>query len=194
MPEISDAELRTLQGTRELLGKLLDASSPDGMALRRRVKGILPTAFPELDVADTAMKPVMDQYEALSARHEALQKSIEDDRRANAERAAEQTLRQRLDGVQSQYGFTDEGMKAVVERLRSQSSSDVEGAAAFVNGTLPKAKPLASSGMFPSKMDLYGSAIKSDDPKIQMLNNDPMHFLETEAIAVMDEFARGEAA
>ena len=192
--QIDRAQLDILNGSRALLARLLE--DPDGgLALKRKVKKILPAAnFPELDIVETVTKPYDAKLEAQGKTLADLKKEIDDDKQARADAKAEQTLRERLDAVKAQFSFTDEGMQAVVKRLKDQQSTDVEGAAAFVAGSQPKPKPTAGSGLFPSKMNLFGSGEVSEDPKIKRLNQDPMAFLEEEAIAVMDEFARGEAA
>lgn len=191
--EISQAELDQLRGARALLGTLLDDPS-EGLSLKRKVKKILPNArFPELDMIENVTKPYDERLEQQGKTLKELQDQVAADKKARDDAVAEQSLRQRLDSVRSQYGFTDDGMNAVVARMKDQSSPDVEGAAAFVAGQQPKPKPVATSGMFPSKMNLFGAAEQSEDPKIKALHQDPMHFLETEAIAVLDEFAQNAA-
>ena len=124
----------------------------------------------------------------------ALKKQIADDKKAGEDSRAESTLRERLESVKTLYGFTEEGMQTVIKRMRDQNNPDVEAAAAYVNGLAPKPSPVKSSGLFPTKLNPFGAADLSDDPAIKKLHTDPMAFMEEEAIAVMDEFARGEAA
>lgn len=194
MVQISQAELDQLRGTRELLGRML-GDPKRGLDYKRHVKEIIPDAkFPELDYIDTAAKPVLDRLEAVSKDFQAFKDQTEKDKKDAADRAAEQSLRDRLGSAQRQYGFTDEGMELVVKRMREQQSADVEGAAAYIYGLQPKPKATNPSGLFPSKMDLFGSANLSDDPKIQLLHKDPMAFMEQEAIAILNEAAEADAA
>lgn len=194
MAQVSQAELDMLRGTRALLGKLLD-DPKRGLDYKRHVKEIVPDAkFPELDLIETVTRPRDEAIAALNTRLDKMAEEQTKRDKDSADRAAEQSLRERLDAVRKQYGFTDEGMDLVIKRMREQQSSDAEGAAAYIYGIQPKPAPTNASGLFPSKLNLYGSAEKSEDAKIQALHKDPLHFLETEAIEVMNEFANGQAA
>lgn len=190
--QISKDDLANLQGSRELLRRLLE-DNEGGLELKRKIKKIVPAAqFPELDYIDAASKPIQEKMTLLEKQQKELQDRLDAQKKAEEDAAAERSLRERLDAVRQQYSFTDEGMAAVIDRMKKQGSSDVEGAAAYIIGTQPKPAPTAaSSGMFPSKMNLFGSGIESDDPSIVALNKDPMHWMETEALKIL---AEGEAA
>jgi hypothetical protein len=190
--QISKDDLANLQGSRELLRRLLE-DNEGGLELKRKIKKIVPAAqFPELDYIDAASKPITEKLSAIEKQQKELQDRLDAQKKAEEDAAAERSLRERLDAVRQQYSFTDEGMAAVIDRMKKQGSSDVEGAAAYIIGTQPKPAPTAaSSGMFPSKMNLFGSGIESDDPSIVALNKDPMHWMETEALKIL---AEGEAA
>jgi len=190
--QISKDDLANLQGSRELLRRLLE-DNEGGLELKRKIKKIVPAAqFPELDYIDAASKPIQEKMTLLEKQQKELQDRLDAQKKAEEDAAAERSLRERLDAVRQQYSFTDEGMAAVIDRMKKQGSSDVEGAAAYIIGTQPKPAPTAaSSGMFPSKMNLFGSGIESDDPSIVALNRDPMAWMEGEALKIL---AEGEAA
>lgn len=193
MAQVAQAELDMLRGARALLGKLIDDPS-DGLSLKRKIKAIVPDAkFPELDLIDTVTKPRDEAIAKLTERLDKMAEQTEKEKKEAADKVWEQNVQSRLDAARKQYGFTDEGIDLVLKRMKEQQSADVEGAAAYIYGIQPKPAPTNASGMFPSKMDLFGSATKSDDPKIQLLHNDPLDFLEKEAIAVLNEMAN-EAA
>ncbi len=195
MAEISDSELEALQKANGVLNALL-SDQKHGLNVERIIKEKFPTANTQrLDNTDAIIamaKPILDtQAEAL----EAMKKEFSEYRSAQETKAAEHDMRDKLRQVQESYGFTEEGMKQVIETAQTRNlAHDLEAAAALVAAKQPKAAPVSqASSYFPDQPDVYGLQQDEPEEKWKLLRTNPDAFFRNEIMAIDAEF-RSQAA
>lgn len=186
MAEISDQELATLRRAHTLLESFWN-DKDQGQAFKKMIKTKFPDAsIPELDVAEQLTKAHEEKYSQLDATQKALQERLDKFEQGHKDKEEDGKLRSRIDAVQKEYGWTDDGMEKVIKRMRDQSSADVEAAAAWVAKHEPKPQPTKNSPSWaPEKMNLYGSAEKDD--QWADLNKSPDRFFDKEVASILNE-------
>ncbi len=161
--EISKAELDILRNGHALLDKLWNDKDA-GLNFKKMVRSKLPEAkIPELDTIEVVTKPIYDELEESKKKNKSLEDRL-DQWEANQKNAKDENdLQSTLDRVQKDYGFTEEGMKKVKNRMMEKNNPDAESAAAWVAKQEPKAQPVASSNYMPQDLNLYGVQNKDDN-------------------------------
>lgn len=195
--EIDQDALSTLTKANALFNELLE-DKRTGLNLKRMIKDVHPDArIKDLDLIETVTAPYDQKLTEATARIEALQKVLDEDRSSRENEKAENALRNSLARVQKEYGYTDDGMSKVIEVMKDRNlAHDPDAAAAFVERQLPKPAPTSSrSSLLPQRLDIYGmqSPQESVDAKWKQLHTQPWAFLEDECIAVIDEYANQAA-
>lgn len=186
MAEISDEQLATLQRAHKLLDTLWN-DKDQGTAFKKMVKAKMPdVSIPEVDVAERLQKDSDEKYTKVEAQNKALQDRLDKWESSQKDKEEEGTLKKRIDAVQKEYGWTEEGMEKVIKRMREQNSADVESAAAWVDKHNPKAKPTTNStpAYMPEKMNLYGTGEK--DERWADLNKSPERYFDKEVTNIMN--------
>jgi hypothetical protein len=200
MPEVTidQSQLDILTKTNKLFNSLLEDTG-NGLALKKMIKGKYPEAkIPDLDLIEQVTAPLSAEMAALKAQNDALTKRLDEDAAAREAEKAEGNLTSALDKVQKQYGFTEDGMKKVLETMRDRNlAHDPEAAAALIQSQMPKAAPTSSrSSLVAPRLDIYGMQTASDklSEDYKKLHTQPWAFLEDTAIDVLNEFANMENA
>lgn len=189
MPEISDTELANLQRAAGLLDKLWN-SPKNGLTIKRMVKDEIPDAkIADLDIIETVTKPYDAKIEEMQKGQKELGDKLDNYLKSQTEKAEEAALRSEIEATQAKYGFNDETMQKVIERMKAKNNPDVEAAAAWVKDSLPKPKVVVPTGISSTNYPIYGAGIKSDDPDIQRLHHDPVKWMEDEVALIMNEEA-----
>ena len=190
---MSDYPDHVKQASVDLLNRLL--GNPETAAeAEDLISRVNPNAdFPMKRAREAVIKPVMSELEkerekiaALEAKLAAREKAEEE----AAERARENSLLSRIDSVKGKYGFSDETLQRVMNRMREQNNPDVEAAAAWVAESIPKAAPQTGHDFLPTNVDPWGTT--SGDEQWAGLHKDPDRWLTSElrSIARDPEFAR----
>lgn len=195
MAEISDSELEALQKANGVLNTLL-ADPKHGLSVERIIKEKFPTAntarVDQTDAIINMAKPVLDaQAQAL----EKMQKEFSEYRATQEAKEAEGQMRDNLRRVQESYGFTEDGMKQVIETAQTRNlAHDLDAAAALVAAKQPKAAPVSqASSYFPDQPDVYGLQQDEPEEKWKLLRTNPDAFFRNEIMAIDAEF-RTQAA
>ena len=192
MPEISDQELAVLKRGQALLDKMWN-DPKEGMAFKKKVKGILPDAnIPELDIVDTATAPIFEKLEAAEKHSKTLEDRLNKWEQAQTDSKEEAALSVQLETVKKQHGFTVEGMQKVIDRMKEKNNPDVESAAAWVASQERRSKPVTDSVLMPSALNLYGS--NKEDADYAELNRDPQGWADKKVVSMLNDFANQDAA
>jgi hypothetical protein len=192
MPEISQAELDLLQKSKKLLDQFWN-DPEEGLAFKRKMKKFMPDAsIPELEVADSVVKPLTEQLARQADENKALRERLDGWEKKQKDSQEESDLAKSLETVKSKFHFTDEGMNKVIARMKEKSNPDAEAAAAWVASQEKKAAPIQGSGLSHTNLNLYGS--NEADESWKDLNMNPEKWMVKEAEKIMGEFAEQEAA
>lgn len=192
MPEISDAQFATLQRGQALLDKLWN-DPKGGTAFKKRVKEIIPDAkIPELDIVDEATAPLVAALEEQKKANKSIADRLDNWEKSQKDSKEESELQSQLDSVRKTYGFTADGMDKLITRMKEKNNPDAEAAAAWVAAQERKAKPISSSNIGPSALNLYGTS--TEDDTWAALNKNPEKWFDNEVATMLNEFADQEAA
>lgn len=132
-----------------------------GETVRRRAKAL----NPQIAIPDEHPVAVQVRGELSKTRDEvaALQKLLDEQKAAAAQREAEADLRSRLGKAQDRFRLTDDGLAGTIKLMQDRQISDPEAAAALYVDSLPKASPSSASPVMPSnKLNLWGTTSKDD--------------------------------
>lgn len=175
-----------LQRSRKL-NQMLDTIWTDpkvGEQVRRRMKEIDPT-IPIPDdhpVAAQLTGQLKDTQSALDK----LREEYAADKLANSTKDQESNLRKVIGEVQTKRGMTDESVDGTIKMMQDRGIADFDAAAALYLEGVPKAKPQsASSRMFDTKPNLFGTQTKDD--QWEQLHTDPDSFFRDQVNAVFEE-------
>ncbi len=194
MVEISEADLAIKNKAVELLNRMI-SDPKEGLSVKRKIKALIPEAkFPELDVIDTVTEPLVTRLAESEKTNKSLSDRLDNWEKAQKDSADESALQKQLDNVKKSYGFTDEGLQKVVDRMKTKNNPDAESAAAWVASQERKAKPISDSALLPSSINLYGSNSASDDVDIVALNKDPQGWADKKIVEMLNDFAQQDAA
>jgi hypothetical protein len=190
MVEIADAEYDTLTKANALLNGLL-SDSKYGLPLEKAIKEKYPTAnTSRLDTIEAVAAPFKQALTAQEAALADVQKQLADERAAREADKAERDMRSSLDKIQNKYGFTDDGMKDVIETARAENlAHNLDAAAAVYLQKQPKAKPIsAASSYFPGSVNEHDRFSAESDEVFNLLKTDTNKFFEKQVASVFDEF------
>lgn len=189
--EVDQGEYEASRRAQSLLNALLE-DPRHGLDVKKIVKAKFPEArIPDLELINQVKAPYDEALVTMRAENEALRKMIEEDRSARAVKEAEGNMRSSLDSIRTKYGFTDEGVKQVVETMRERNlAHDPEAAAALVQSRMPKPKPAsARSSLLAPNLDIYGMQSAKADERYEKLHSRPWDFFNDECVSVFDEHA-----
>ena len=177
----------------DVLAKLLKHPKLAGQ-VKRAIKEIEPNAnFPELDAEDQFVEPVRKEVEGVRVEMKGLQDRLDKMIQDRDDRDAEGALASDFSAVQKKYGFTEDGLRKVMERMRDKNNPDVESAASFVNERIPRAKPAGATGTshLPESFNLktmFGGSEDAGD-KAAAVSKDPWAFFDAEVRDILNEDA-----
>jgi len=191
MPDLTYEEAVARKSV-ETLAKLLKHPK-HATAIKRAIREVEPNAnFPELDAEDQFVAPMRTELQGVRDQVASLGEKMEKFLQASTDRDAENALASDFSAVQKKYGFTEGGLRKVMERMRDKNNPDVEAAAAFVNESIPRARPAAATGTdhLPQNFDLKRMFAGDDaDAKAQSVTKDPWAFFDAEVRDVLDNAA-----
>jgi hypothetical protein len=191
--EISKADLALLQRAKGVLDSLY-TDGKVGMDFKRMLKTKFPdTKIPELEMVENFRERVDNKLDPIVQENKKLKERLDKWETDSLNEKEEKALRSTLDDVQKKYGFTDDGMQKVIDRMKSKNNPDAESAAAFIKSQEPKAQTIKSSNFLPESMNLFGSSEKSEDASIAALHTDPRKWQDREIAKMLNEFEQ-EAA
>lgn len=200
-PQITVDQVRALMkqfGLREptehetRAGKIFEKNLKDpdvGPGLRAAAKKEFPDLVFQEDEIDNR---ITAREKALSDQIAALTKRLEERDAAEAKAKSEADLESKVNSAVSKFNLTEEGRKAMLERMIAQGSTDADAAAALVAHNAPK--PASTPAYLPQKMNLFGSA--EQDEKYKLLNTRPDDFFDSEVAALIrdpDGYVRSAA-
>ena len=175
----------------EVLAKLLKGKH--ATAVKRAIREVEPAAnFPELDAEDQFVAPVRAEVEGVRGEMKGLADRLDKLIQQGSDRDAENALASDFSAVQRKYGFTEDGLRKVMERMQAKNNPDVESAAAFVNESIPRARPAAatSTDHLPQSFNLKTMFAGDDgDAKAAQASKDPWAFFDAEVKACLNEAA-----
>ena len=177
----------------EVLAKLLKHPKIAGQ-VKRAIREVEPNAnFPELDAEDQFVEPVRKEVEGVRGEVKGLADRLDKMIQAAEDRDAEGALASDFQSVQKKYGFTEDGLRKVMERMREKNNPDVESAAAFVNESIPRAKPATATGTnhLPESFNLKTMFGGGDDAseKATAASKDPWAFFDAEVRDILNDAA-----
>jgi len=177
----------------EVLAKLLKDPKL-GSSVKRAIKAIEPNAnFPELDAEDQFVAPVREEVAGVRKEVSGLAERLDKLIQQGSDRDAETALRADFDAVQKKYGFTDDGLQKVMERMKAKNSPDVEAAAAFIAESLPRARPATATGTnhLPESFNLKTMMGGGDDSdaRATAVSKDPWAFFDAEVRDILNDAA-----
>lgn len=191
--QISKADLAALQKSYSLLNKLWDHPE-HGAELKRAAKVVDPTLrIPEIDVAEPLLKPIRDKQAEIEADNVKLREELAADRKERQDAKDIGDLSKALNGAQSKFRLTDEGMAEVRKIMAERNVADPEVAAQYVVANIERAPPVSGSNFAPTDANILGIDGKSQDEDIRFLHNDPIRWLDSAVPKIMAEFEQ-EAA
>ena len=166
-----------LQRSKALVDRLLGDRGDAGKAARAEALKLFPDLEGKLVDPNADLEPIVAP---LRAQIEALTTTITERDAKEAEAAqkaleerAEFTLQSKLDATKKSFNLTDEGLKAVMERMTATGNyADTDAAAAYV---LKDYKPVEtrSAALGPQAADFLGKASQEDADRMKLLWNDP---------------------
>ena len=187
MLEISKSEYDVLVKARGLLDTLWN-DPKEGLEFKRKVKNVLPSArIPELDILETATKPLNDRLSASEESSKKLEERLEKFESERRDEKEETELVRSLESAKKKFSLTEDGMSKAVARMREMKNPDAESAAAWVAAQEKKAAPVAKSNYAPQSLNLYGAG-KEDDMWAD-LNKDPIGYFDKKTAEILNEFA-----
>lgn len=154
--------------------------------LGTKVRAKAKAKFDDIKLPDNSLapivKPLQDQVEALTKRLEERDKKEAEREAERAKVSTEASLQAAVDAAVKKFNLTDDGRKAMLERMIAQGSTDADGAAALIAYNAPK--PASAPKFLPQKMDLFGSS--EVDEKMRQLHTRPDDFLDGEIAAMLN--------
>ena len=177
----------------EVLARLIKDPKLGG-SVKRAIKAIEPNAnFPELDAEDQFVAPVREEVAGVRKEVSGLAERLDKLIQQGTDRDAEAALASDFSAVQKRYGFTEDGLRKVMERMRDKNNPDVEAAAAFINESIPRAKPAAATGTnyLPQNFNLktmFGGGDDAGD-RATAASKDPWAFFDAEVRDILNEDA-----
>lgn len=186
MPMVDDAQWALHQRAMSLLNKMADdpAIGTQFKKLAKQVDGTL--RFADLEAAEAAQKPLLEQNKALEQRLAKIEADREDERQRREADTHTRALSDDIEQAARKFGLTDDGREKMKLRMTEKGSLDAEAAAAWVAAQAPKAAPSESSGAFaPAALNLYGSAEK--EAQWEQLHTDPIRWQDAEVRKILAE-------
>ena len=180
------------QRAAELLGSVWDDPELGGK-LRAKAK----EKYPDVKLPEDSVAPVLAP---LQAQIKALTEKLEDRDKRDAEREKKESetssaakLQADVEAAVSKFNLTEEGRKAMLERMIAQGSTDADAAAALIAHAAPK--PATAPKFMPQKINLYGSA--ESEEKYKLLHTRPDDFFDSEVTELLNDpegYVRNAAA
>lgn len=169
MAEISDDQLRLLNGSKALLDKLL-ASPKTKRATEKLIKEHYPDTVTSDDVAEPFVKEVKEGFDELSKEFKEFKKAIEGSRLDDA-------LERGIKKLKDEQDWTDDGIEKLKKMMVEREIPNIEDAAAVWNARNPP-KQQESSIMQPPD---WGFGRKTEDPDLKLLFEDEDAWADKEA-------------
>lgn len=171
MPEISDEQLRVLNGSKALLDKLLTGKT------RRRQEQLIKEHFPDAQTTDDIAEPY-------TAEVKELKKAFEDFKTEFKGKTLDDRLEREIAQLKEQ-DWTDDGIEKLKKLMIEREIPSIIDAAAVWDRRNPP-KPQEPSIMAPND---WGFGRKTDDEDTKLLWNDEDAWAEKEARRVWAEEA-----
>lgn len=189
MVEISRTDLAVLQKAKQIFDDLW-VDPKHAKAIQTMVAEKVPGARTPAALAEPFVAPIREDLTAVRDENKKLTERIDNWEKSQKDKAEETTLRQEIDSAQKKYRLTDEGVAAMIKRMRDKNNPDVESAATWVVSQQPKPAAVPTSSYLPQSMNLFGSSEK--DEKWEELNRDPVKWADKEIATILNEFANGD--
>lgn len=107
-------------------------------SFQQAIKAVRPDYQTEEDAAEALAAPYVEQLRETQKKLDDLQKTLADKDAKRKEEEEDLTLTQRLKRVQSQYNFTEEGMKRLTDTMITRKIANPEDAAKLIEFEKPK--------------------------------------------------------
>lgn len=143
---MSKQELSVLQNAYSMLNKLYN--HPEKAMEFKKLAKEAGYKVPEIDTIERVTKPYDEKLAAFEEKSKKFMERMDKWENDNLSAKEENALRAELDSIQKKEGFTDEGMKKVIDRMREKNNPDVEAAAAWVKSKEPKPTPTTNTHNF----------------------------------------------
>ncbi len=154
-----------------------------GPKIRATAKAEFPDVrIPEDDLSPV-LAPILAQNKALGEQLEALTKKMSEREAKETEAETFASIQKNVDSAVAKFNLTEEGRKAMLDRMKEQNNLDADAAAALIAHNAPK--PQAAPRYLPQKMNLYGSA--EQDEKFKLLHTRPDDFFDSEVAALIND-------
>ena len=165
MPELSDEELRVLQGSKKLLDKMLGSPKT-----KRATEKIIKEHFPETVTTDDIAEPYVAEIKEL-------RKELHEFRDGLKGKELDSKLEKGVEYLKTERDFTDEGIEKLKKLMIEREIPSILDAAAVWEKRNPP-KPQEPSIMAPTD---WGFGRKTDDPNVKLLFEDEDAWAEKEA-------------
>jgi len=165
MPELSDEELRVLQGSKKLLDKMLGSPKT-----KRATEKLIKEHFPETQITDDIVEPVEKELQEL-------RKDFKEFRDSLKGKELDSKLEKGVEYLKTERDFTDEGIEKLKKLMIEREIPSILDAAAVWEKRNPP-KPQEPSIMAPTD---WGFGRKTDDPDVKLLFEDEDAWAEKEA-------------
>ena len=192
MPDISDQELARLRGLEAMVNKL-EGDPRSNALIEQAVKIHHPEVRTQQEVVTEAINPVLAPVNETLAAVQAQLKEIADERKALAESAATNSLNSTFASLQSQHGFTDDGLTKIKELMVERKIADPEAAAAlFLQQNPPK--PTDAPAWQPSNWDIGSTAGANAAPDMKELFENEDAWADKTAAQTLNSIRLGQSA
>lgn len=135
--EVDEEQLVPYQRLMALYNKM-SADPKAKKNLQRAIKEVAPDYQTEEDAAEALAAPYVEQLRETQKKLDELQKSLAEKDAKSKESTDDADLTQRLRRVQSQYNFTEEGMKRLTDTMITRKIANPEDAAKLIEFEKPK--------------------------------------------------------
>ncbi len=180
--EVEDTEFARLKQIaeesapyRQVWGKVLGGKRK--LDALRLVREEFPDApLPELDTAEAASKPILDQIEAMRKEHQEYREGVEKREQERAERERETSAKSTIAASRRKLksdGWDDEGVEKIETLMQERGIGDYDVAAAYVRSQIPTPSPLING--YEGK-DLNWFNPGEDEPDGKLLMENPQRF------------------
>ena len=163
--EMSASQAALLRSSYDMMNKLYN--HPDKAMEFKKLAKEAGYKVPELDVIEKVTAPYDAKIASITEENKKLNERLSKWEADNLNDKEEKTLRENLDNIRKQYGFSDEGMQKVIARMQEKKNPDAEAAAAWVKSQEPKAQVTTNSNLYsPSKFNggnLVGGGEQGDN-------------------------------
>lgn len=173
---MSDEANIVLQRSKALVDRLLGDRGDAGKAARAEALKLFPDLEGKLVDPNADLEPIVAplkaQIDALTEKLTAKETAEAEAAQKALEERAEFTLQSKLDATKKTFNLTDEGLKAVMERMTATGNyADTDAAAAYV---LKDYKPVEtrSAALGPQAADYLGKSSGEDMERMKLLWND----------------------